>query len=228
MARNLAENSVSNVGVRNTPQPAPGGVNRSILGSNDAFKVGRRVGGRLSVLYASVPDVDLIITAAWITGGVAAVGIAGTVMSSIVGSRNTRVAAEQTVEAARAATMATLAAAREGQRWEREHAAYVETIAGVLRRQRQRRYLVTNSLSEESEQLRDFLDAHDPPGWLEAQARLIACAPAWGEEPAEASRQAHLEVWARGHRYRLVGGDNRMALESGHPGGAPFDGRELV
>jgi hypothetical protein len=58
-----------------------------------------------------VPDVDPIITAAWITGGVAAVGIAGTVMSSIVGSRNTRMAAEQTVEAARATTMATLAAA---------------------------------------------------------------------------------------------------------------------
>ena len=56
------------------------------------------------MLYASVPDVDPIITAAWITGGVAAVGIAGTVMSSIVGSRNTRMAAEQTVEAARAAT----------------------------------------------------------------------------------------------------------------------------
>jgi hypothetical protein len=179
------------------------------------------------VLYASVPDVDPIITAAWITGGVAAVGIVGTVMSSIVGSRNTRVAAEQTVEAARAATMATLAAAREGQRWEREHTAYVETIAGVLRRQRQRRYLLSNSLSEDSDQLRDFLDAHDPPGWLEAQARLIACASEWVKDAAEASRQAHLEVWARVHRYRLMGDDNRLALESGRPGGAPFDGREL-
>ena len=177
------------------------------------------------MLYASVPDVDPIITAAWITGGVAAVGIVGTVMSSIVGSRNTRVAAEQTVEAARAATMATLAAAREGQRWEREHAAYVETIAGVLRRQRQRRSLVTASLSEDSEQLRDFLDAHDPPGWLEAQARLIACASEWVKDAAEASRQAHLEVWARVHRYRLMDDDNRMALESGR---APFDGRDLV
>jgi hypothetical protein len=177
------------------------------------------------VLSGSVPDVDLIITAAWITGGVAAVGIAGTVMSSIVGSRNTRVAAEQTVEAARAATMATLAAAREGQRWEREHAAYVETIAGVLRRQRQRRSLVTASLSEDSEQLRDFLDAVDPPGWLEAQARLIACASEWVKDAAEASRQAHLEVWARVHRYRLMDDDNRMALESGR---APFDGRDLV
>jgi len=177
------------------------------------------------VLYASVPDVDPIITAAAITGGVAAVGIAGTVMSSIAGSRNTRMAADQTVEAARAATMATLAAAREGQRWEREHAAYVETIAEVLRRQRQRRYLVTSSLSEDSELLRDFLDAHDPPGWLEAQARLIACASEWVKDAAEASRQAHLEVWARVHRYRLMDDDNRMALESGR---APFDGRDLV
>jgi type II secretory pathway pseudopilin PulG len=175
-----------------------------------------------------VPDVDPIITAAWITGGVAAVGIAGTVMSSIVGSRNTREAAEQTVEAARAATLATLAAAREGQRWEREHAAYVETIADVLRRQRQRRYLVTNSLSEDSEQLRDFLGAHDPPTWLEAQARLIACASEWVKDAAEASRQAHLEVWARVHRYRLMGDDNRLALEPGRPGDTPFDGRELV
>ena len=113
------------------------------------------------MLYASVPDVDPIITAAWVTGGLAAVGIAGTVMSSIAGSRNTRMAAEQTAEAARTATLATLAAAREGQRWEREDAAYVETIAGVLRRQRQRRYLATNPLSEDSEQLRDFLDAHE-------------------------------------------------------------------
>ena len=86
------------------------------------------------MLCRSVPDVDPIITAAWITGGLAAVGIAGTVMSSIAGSRNTRMAAEQTAEAARAATMTTLTAARESQRWEREHAAYVETIAGVLRR----------------------------------------------------------------------------------------------
>jgi hypothetical protein len=149
-------------------------------------------------------------------------------MSSVFGSRNTRVAAEQTVEAARAATIATLTAAREGQRWEREHAAYVETIAGVLRRQRQRRYLVTNSLSEDSDQLRDFLDAHDPPGWLEAQARLIACASEWVKDAAEASRQAHLEVWARVHRYRLMDDDNRLALESGGGGDAPFDGRELV
>lgn len=180
------------------------------------------------MLSGTVPDVDPIITAAWITGGVAAVGIAGTVLSSIAGSRNTRIATDHTVEAARAATVATLAAAREGQRWEREHVAYVETITGVLRRQRQRRYLVTNSLSEDSEQLRDFLDAHEPPGWLEAQARLIACASEWVKDAAEASRQAHLEVWARVHRYRTMGDDNRLALESGHPAGAPFDGRELV
>jgi hypothetical protein len=175
-----------------------------------------------------VPDVDPIITAAWITGGVAAVGIAGTVMSSIAGSRHARIAVEETAEAARAATVAALAAAREGQRWEREHAAYVETIAGVLRRQRQRRYLVTHSLSEDSDQLRDFLDVHEPPGWLEAQARLIACAAEWVKDAAEASRQAHLEVWARVHRYRLMGDDNRLALESARPGGAPFDGRELT
>ena len=180
------------------------------------------------MLSSSVPDVDPIITAAWITGGVAVVGIAGTVMSSIVGSRNTRMATDQTVEAARLATTATLAAAREGQRWEREHAAYVETIAGVLRRQRQRQYLGTSLLSEDFEQLRDFLDAHEPPGWLEAQARLIACASEWVKDAAEASRQAHLEVWARVHRYRLMGDDNRLALESGRPDDAPFDGRELV
>ena len=180
------------------------------------------------MLSSSVPDVDPIITAAWITGGVAVVGIAGTVMSSIVGSRNTRMATDQTVEAARLATTATLAAAREGQRWEREHTAYVETIAGVLRRQRQRQYLGTSLLSEDLEQLRDFLDAHEPPGWLEAQARLIACASEWVKDAAEASRQAHLEVWARVHRYRLMGDDNRLALESGRPDDAPFDGRELV
>jgi hypothetical protein len=175
-----------------------------------------------------VPDVDPIITAAWITGAVAAVGIAGTVVSSIGGSRNTRMAAEQTVEAARAASMATLAAAREGQRWEREHAAYVETIAGVLRRQRQRRYLMTSPLRQDSEQLQDFLDTHEPPGWFEAQARLIACASESVKDAAEASRQAHLEVWARVHRYRMMGDGNGLALESGHPVGAPFDGRELV
>jgi hypothetical protein len=180
------------------------------------------------VLSANVPDVDPIITAAAITGGLAAVGIAGTVMSTIAGARSTRMAAEETVEAARAATLAALTAAREGQRWEREHAAYVETIAGVLRRQRQRRYLVTNPLFEDSDQLRDFLDAHEPPGWLEAQATLIACASEWVKDAAEASRQAHLEVWARVHRYRLMGDDNRLALESGRPDDAPFDGRELV
>jgi hypothetical protein len=175
-----------------------------------------------------VPDVDPIITAAWITGAIAAVGIAGTVMSSMAGARNTRMAAEQTVEAARAATAATLAAAREGQRWEREHAAYVETIAGVLRRQRQRRYLATNALSGDSEQLKDFLDSREPPGWLEAQARLIACASELVKDAAEGSRQAHLEVWARVHRYRLMGEDDRLALASGRPDGASFDGGGLV
>jgi hypothetical protein len=166
------------------------------------FKVGRRSVALLPRLCASVPDVDPIITAAWITGGVAAVGIAGTVVSSIAGARNTRMAAAETVEAARAATTATLAAAREGQRWEKEHAAYVETIAGVLRRQRQRRFLLANPLGEDSEQLRDFLDVREPPGWIESQARLVACASELVKDAAEASRQAHLEVWARVHRYR--------------------------
>jgi hypothetical protein len=175
-----------------------------------------------------VPDVDAIITAAWITGGVAAVGIAGTVVSSIAGARSSRMAAAETVEAARAATMATLAAAREGQRWEREHAAYVETITGVLRRQRQRRYLATIPLSEDSEQLRSFLDAGEPPGLLEAQARLVACASELVKDAAEASRQAHLEVWARVHRYRMMGDNNRLMLASDRPGGASFDGHALT
>lgn len=54
--------------------------------------------------------VDPTIAAAWISGGVGAVGVAGTVATAWIGSRNTRKATEQVIEASAYASDVVLAA----------------------------------------------------------------------------------------------------------------------
>jgi hypothetical protein len=119
--------------------------------------------------------VDPTITAAWISGGIGAVGIVSTAVTAWIGSRNTRNATEQAIAAGAANTRATLAAAREDRLWERRCAAYEEIAAGLLHRQAKREdELPKYRVDEKSAQdLQDFLSSYQPPGWVQAQARLF-------------------------------------------------------
>src|ERR1700733_12198675 len=100
----------------------------------------RRVSTGFAPIWTSVPAVDPTIAAAWITGGVGALGIAGTVVTAIVGSRNTRRATEATIAAGTATTAAPLTAARDDRLWEKRCAAYEETLTALLHRRMQRRH----------------------------------------------------------------------------------------
>ena len=100
-----------------------------------------------------MPGVNPTIEAAWIAAGVGALGIAGAVTTAIVGFRSTRNATTKTVAAGTASTMATLAAAREERLWEKQAAAYEETIAALLHRQMKRQHeLRMYRLTEDAEQ----------------------------------------------------------------------------
>ena len=81
---------------------------------------------------------DPTITAAWITAGVGALGIAGTVATAVVGSRNTRMATERTIAAGAATTAATLAAARDDRLWDKPCVVYEETLADLPHQQAKR------------------------------------------------------------------------------------------
>jgi hypothetical protein len=136
---------------------------------------------------------DPTIAAAWITGGVGGLGIAGTVATAIVGSRSTRKATETTVAAGAATTAATLAAAREDRLWERRAAAYEEFLTGLLIRQAKRRY----GLREDAldvDQLETIHDDSDPLGPPEAQGRLTAYASDAVLEAFRFAGQAHIQV----------------------------------
>jgi hypothetical protein len=174
----------------------------------------RRAAARGALVRASVPAVSPIIEAAWIAavsaGTVGVVGIAGAVVTSIVSSRNTAKATTQTVEAGVASTAAKRAA------------AYEETIAGLLYRQEKRQHdLRMYRLDEESERrLKDFFASYEPPGWFEAQARLVAYASDEVRHASDATQQADREVSERYRQWATLGDDNRRAVESGNPGAA--------
>jgi hypothetical protein len=150
---------------------------------------------------------DPTIAAAWITGGVGGLGIAGTVATAIVGSRSTRKATETTVAAGAATTAATLAAAREDRLWERRAAAYEEFLTGLLIRQAKRRY----GLREDAldvDQLETIHDDSDPLGPPEAQGRLTAYASDAVLEAFRFAGQAHIQVVVQyqQHRWTAVAG----------------------
>lgn len=119
--------------------------------------------------------VDPTITAAWITGGVGALGIAGTATTAWIGSRNTRMATERTIAAGAATTTATLAAAREDRLWEKRCAVYEETLTTLLDHRRQRFRILLRSPGGEAESPEAVYDP-DSPGWSQARSRLYAYA----------------------------------------------------
>ena len=173
-----------------------------------------------------MPAVSPIIEAAWIAaasaGTVGVVGIAGAVVTSIVSPRNTAKATTQTVEAGVASTAATLAAAREDRLWDKRAAAYEETIAGLLYRQENASTTCacTGWTRSPSGRLKDFFASYEPPGWFEAQARLVAYASDEVRHASDATQQADREVSERYRQWATLGDDNRRAVESGNPGAA--------
>jgi hypothetical protein len=164
-----------------------------------------------------LPDVDATIAAALISGGVGALGIAGTVVTSVVGSKNTRQATERTVEAGTANNRATLSAAREDRLWEKRAAAYEETLEALLYRQQKRQNkLRMYRLDEDSEQkITDLFASYEPSGWFEAQARLVAYASDAVLDAYEVSQRADREVLARYQKYQFITEDNVRAAASG-------------
>lgn len=201
----------------------------AVLSESTVRRTQRTCEGGICRSCARVPAVDPTIAAAWITGGVGALGIAGTVTITIVGFRATRNATGRALAASAAATSATLSAGREDRLWEKRAAAYEETLAEVRHRQLKRRHDLRGfRWDEASEQQRnDFFASYQPPNWFQAQARMAAYASDTVLDAFEGSEQAHLEVWMRYQRYRTMADDNKLASESGRPGVA-HDGHETV
>jgi hypothetical protein len=146
---------------------------------------------------------DATIAAAWVGagvgGGVALLGVAATVVTSVVSSNNTRKATERTVGAGVTANSATLAAAREDRLWEKRAAAYEGTLTGLLHRQAQRHFdLRKYRTDEESEQkLKEFYETYELPGMFETQARLVAYASDAVMDAFNVSRGTHATVRVR-------------------------------
>jgi hypothetical protein len=172
---------------------------------------------------------DPTIAAAWITGGVGGLGIAGTVATAIVGSRSTRKATETTVAAGAATTAATLAAAREDRLWEKRCAGYEETLAGLLYRQSRRRedFNMYRWDGVTEQQVKEFFDAYEPPRFFEAQGRLLAYASDAVIAASNGASKAHGEVRELFQQYQMMADDNKRASETGQHGTA-HDGKETV
>jgi hypothetical protein len=139
--------------------------------------------------------VDPTIAAACITGGVGALGIAGTVVTSVVGSRNTRKAAEQAIAAGAASTSATLAAAREDRLWEKRCAAYEETLAALLYRRDKRFWGVAGAWDKAAaKELRNAYDEYRSTTWFERRGRLYAYASEAVRAASDAALQADVKA----------------------------------
>jgi hypothetical protein len=157
------------------------------------------------------------IAAAWISGGVGAVGIVSTAITAWIGSRSTRKATEQAIAAGADNTRATLAAAREDRLWEKRCAAYEEIVAGLLHRQAMREdELPKYQVDEKSAQyLQDFLPSYEPPGWVQAQARLFPYGSDAVVAACAASTRADNQVWRLYIQWQLMTDDAERAAKSG-------------
>jgi hypothetical protein len=169
------------------------------------------------------------IEAAWIAAGAAGFGVVSTATVAVVGFRSTKNATIRTIAGSTANTMASLAAAREDRLWEKRSAAYEEIIGVLTHRQLKRQHeLRMYRLTEAGEQqLKDFFDSYDPPGWFESQARLLAYASNEVRRAFEATRRADLEASGLYQSYVTLAEDNRLAAASGHPGTAT-DGQTMI
>jgi hypothetical protein len=150
---------------------------------------------------------DATIAAALISGGVGVVGIAGAVVTSVVGSRTTR-----------QVTVATLAAAREDRLWEKRCAAYEESVARLLHRREKRQDGVKMyQLDEASEQqLIEFAATYEPVGLIAAKARLIPFASDAVVAASAVCEKADLEVWRLYGQWRTMAKDSKQAAAAGN------------
>lgn len=153
-------------------------------------------------MCASVPAVDPVITAAWIAAAVGAAGIAGTVVTAWLGSRNTRMATEKTIAAGAATTAATLTAAREDRLWDKRCVAYEETLAGLLDERKNFLHGVEMvDLPDGGKELM-IVPSHDSPEWVQRQSRLYAYASDAVLAASAAAEDAHTQVQQK--QYVLV------------------------
>jgi hypothetical protein len=163
---------------------------------------------------------DATIVAALISGGVGAIGIVGTVVTSVVGSKNTREATGRTVEAGTAQNRATLIAAREDRLWERRAAAYEEALTGLLHRQAKRHFDTRQFRTSDEQQMKEFYESYQLPGVFETESRLVAYASDSVMKAYRATRGAHAAVVvAYSHRAALQE-SNRLAGQTGRQEGA--------
>lgn len=172
---------------------------------------------------------DPTITAAWISGGVGALGIVSTAVTAWIGSRSTSKATEQAIAAGAANTRATLAAAREDRLWEKRCAVYEETLRQLLYTQSKRRdELRGYRWDKDSEQkLKELYDAYEPPGFFESRARLTAYASDVVIAASNAADKAHGEVRAARLQLEELREQIRTAQLNGTPQSAP-DGETMM
>jgi hypothetical protein len=181
-------------------------------------------------ISARLPAVDPTIAAAWITGGVGALGIAGTVVTAWIGSRNTKLATERTIAAGNATTAATLAAAHDAWLREKQSAAYEETLAGLLYRQAKRSHDLRGYRWDEATeaQLKEVLDRSQPPGWFQTQGRLNAYASDAVREAFEETVRADSMVRRHYEHWQVLHEGAKVAAESGLMDVAARDSDEAV
>jgi hypothetical protein len=158
-----------------------------------------------------------------ISGGVGAIGIVGTVVTSVVGSRNTKRATEQAVATSAANTRATLLAAHDAWLREKRAAVYEEVLAGQFYRQTKRRIELRKhpwGMAGEQE-LKMLHSTYDSPGFLESQSRLAAYASDAVMAVSNAAGKAHGEVQARCLELGELREQIRTAQLNGTPQSAP-------
>jgi hypothetical protein len=163
------------------------------------------------------------IAAALISGGVGAVGIVGTAVTAWIGSRNTRDATEQAIAAGADNIRATLLAAHDAWLREKRCAVYEETLRELLHCQSKRRHELRGYRWDKAseEQLKDFYDAYEPPGFFEWRSRLAAYASDVVIAASNAADKAHGEVRARCSQLEALREQIRTAQLNGTPQSAP-------
>jgi hypothetical protein len=154
--------------------------------------------------------VNPTIAAALISGGVGAFGILGAVITSAVGSRNTRKAMERTVETGAAANRATLITAREDRLHAARAAAYEAMLAKLLHRRQHRQFELRKVRFDRDveHELARFFERYELPGMFETEGRLAAYA---SEAVMSAYRAASVADAQVTFEYGLPGGLGQSA-----------------
>jgi hypothetical protein len=164
--------------------------------------------------------VNPTIAAAWISGGVGAIGIVSTAVTAWIGSRATRRATDRTIKAGADENRATLLATHDAWLREKRRAAYEEAVIWLLYRQRNReRGRRIFRLEQEAKQfLKDPIASYAPSGWYEAYARLVAYASDAVVAASNASYKADFEVWGLYEKWAVkVVEETKRAINAGSP-----------